>query len=403
MGFMMNNNPDNSKDNSHNSVLMASLLLPGLATLAMVATPAAHAENAPEKTTVAFKLGSYQDSQADWDRVKATAPQLYIQAPIASDWAIEASAVRDNVSGASPYFHTQKTGASGGGQVGMKDERNAGDVRITRYLGRATYAAGVAISSENDYKSAAIGFDGRWSSEDNNTTWSAGLGASNDVIDNTHSGLNTAIDQKKTTREIMVGVTQVLTPKDIVQFNITRSMGSGYFNDPYKLFENRPDFRNMWIGLARWNHYVEGFDASLKTSYRYYNDTFGVQSHTFGVEWVQPMGQWTFTPAARYHTQKAADFFIDPVLDAQGNYDTASTMRKALLTSGFRSGDQRLSGFGAVTLSFKAAYAINTNTSVDFKIETYRQSGDWALGGGGTKGLDDLNAQFYQIGITHRF
>lgn len=394
---------NHSKNHSKNTVLMASLLLPGLAALATLTSPVAHAENAPEKTTIAFKLGSYHDSQAGWDRITATAPQVYIQAPIASDWAIEASAVRDNVSGATPYFHTQKTGASGGGQLGMKDERNAGDVRITRYLGRSTYAAGLAISNEHDYQSTAISLDGRWSSEDNNTTWSAGLGASNDVIDNTYSGLNTAIDQKKTTREIMVGVTQVLTPDDIIQFNITRSMGSGYFNDPYKLFDSRPDARNTWIALARWNHYVEGFDASLKTSYRYYNDTFGVQSHTVGVEWVQPMGQWTLTPAARYYSQKAADFFIEPILDAQGNYDTAATMRKTLLTSGFRSGDQRLSGFGAITLSFKAAYAINANTSVDFKIETYRQSGDWALGGSGTKGLDTFNAQFYQVGITHRF
>ena len=201
----------------------------------------------------------------------------------------------------------------------------------------------------------------------------------------------------------MFGVTQVLTPNDIVQLNVTRGFGSGYFNDPYKLFENRPDTRNTWIGLVRWNHYIEGSNAALRTSYRYYNDTFGVQSHTFGAEWVQPMGQWTFTPGVRYYTQKAADFFIEPVLDAQGNYDTAASTRKALLTSGFRSGDQRLSGFGAVTLSLKIAYAINANTSVDFKIENYRQSGDWALGGGGTQGLDNLNAQFYQVGITHRF
>ncbi|MEN9373992.1 MAG: hypothetical protein RIR79_1544 [Pseudomonadota bacterium] len=382
-----------NNQNNQSGVLLASLLLPGLAALALAPT-AAQAEGAPEKTTVAFKLGSYQDSQAGWDRVTATAPQLYIQAPIASDWSIEASAVRDNVSGATPYFHTQKTGASGGGQVGMKDERNAGDVRITHYLARSAYSASVAVSSEHDYKSTAIGLDGRWSSEDNNTTWTAGFGASNDTIDNTHSGINTAIDQKKTTREIMVGVTQVLTSTDIVQFNLTRGVGSGYFNDPYKMFENRPDTRNTWIALARWNHYVEGFDAALRTSYRYYSDTFGVQSHTLGVDWVQPYGKWTFTPGVRYYHQKAADFFIAPVLDAQGQYDMAATMTATMQTSGFKSADQRLSGFGALTWSLKTAYAINSDTSVDFKIETYRQSGN---------NLDTFNAQFYQIGITHRF
>ena len=387
------------------SVLLASLLLPGLAALALAPTPAS-AEGAPEKTTIAVKLGSYKDSQSGWDRVSATAPQVYILAPIASDWSIEASAVRDNVSGATPYYYTQKTGASGNGQIGMRDERNAGDVRITRYFGRSAYSASVALSNEHDYKSTALGLDGRWSSEDNNTTYTLGLGASNDAIDNTYSGVNTAIDERKTTREIMLGVTQVLTPSDIAQFNLTLGAGSGYFNDPYKMFDRRPDKRNTTIALARWNHFMDRYDAALRMSYRYYSDSFGVQSHTLGADWVQPYGKWTFTPGVRYYSQKAANFYVDAVLNAQGQYDPTGTMMKIgplMGSDAYLSADQRLAAFGAFTLSLKTAYAIGADTSIDFKIESYRQSSDWYLGGSGSKGLDALSAQFYQIGITHRF
>ena len=70
---------------------------------------------------------------------------------------------------------------------------------------------------------------------------------------------------------------------------------------------------------------------------------------------------------------------------------------------GYKSADQRLASFGAVTLSMKVAYAITAETVVDFKVETYRQAADLYLSGKGSPGLDPFNAQFVQIGLTHRF
>lgn len=391
-------NPQSAK-----GVLLATLLLPGLASLMAMAPASAAAETAPEKTTIAVKYGSYSDSQPGWDRIKATAPQVYVQAPIAGDWSIEASGVADNVSGATPYAHTQRSGASGGGKIGMSDERKAGDVKITRHMARSALSASVAYSTEHDYKSTAVGLDARWSTEDNNRTWALGVGASHDTIDNTDSGVSTAINEHKNTHEIMGGVTQVLTPTDIVQFNLTRGVGSGYYNDPYKSYDQRPNQRDTWIALARWNHYLEPFDASLRTSYRYYSDTFGVHSHTVGLDWVQPVGKLTIIPGMRYYSQTAANFYFDPVLTAQGQYDALGTLMRVVALPGYKSADQRLSAFGAVTLSMKVAYAITPDTVVDFKVETYRQSADLYLSGKGSPGLDAFNAQFMQIGLTHRF
>jgi len=201
----------------------------------------------------------------------------------------------------------------------------------------------------------------------------------------------------------MGGVTQVLSPTDIVQFNLTRGTGSGYFNDPYKSYDLRPSQRDTWVALARWNHYVEPFDASLRTSYRYYDDTFGIRSHTFGLEWMQPKGKWTFTPGVRYYNQQAANFYFDPVLNAQGQYDALATMMRVLKLTGYKSADQRLASFGAVTISMKVAYAFRPDTWVDFKVETYRQSSNLYIGGSGSPGLDPFNAQFVQVGLTHRF
>ncbi|MCF8154537.1 MAG: DUF3570 domain-containing protein [Rhodoferax sp.] len=388
---------------SAGGVLLASLLLPGLATLAVMGPTPAAAESAPEKSTIAVKYGSYSDSQPGWERVKATAPQIYVQVPIAGEWSIEASGVVDNVSGATPYAHTQKSGASSGGKMGMSDERKAGDVKITRYMARSAISASVAYSKENDYTSTALGLEARWSSDNNNRTWTLGFGAASDSIDNTASGINTAINEHKNTQEFMGGITQVLTPTDIVQLNFTRGVGSGYFNDPYKSYDLRPSQRDTWIALARWNHYLEPFDASLRTSYRHYSDTFGVQSHTVGLDWVQPVGKVAITSGVRYYSQQAANFYFDPVLNAQGQYDGFGALMRAASLKDYKSADQRLAAFGAVTLSMKIAYTVTPDTVVDFKIETYRQSADLYLGGTGSPGLAPFNAQFVQIGLTRRF
>ncbi len=378
-------------------VLLASLMLPGLAGLCALAPQSAAAENAPEKTTVSVDLGAYADGQPGWQRVKAYTPQVYVQAPIAAAWSVEGSWVGDTISGATPRMHTQSSSASR-----MHEERAAGDVKLTRYLARAAVSVSASYSDEHDYKSAGLGVDARWSSDDNNRTWSIGVASSSDRIDNTYSGVNTAINEHKHTHELAVGLTQVLTSSDIVQLNLTRSVGNGYYNDPYKLFDVRPDMRNASIMLARWNHYVTPLDASLRSSYRYYSDTFGVRSHTVGLDWVQPMGQWTFTPAARYYTQSAASFYLNPVLDAQGVYDTGATIASALAVNGATSFDQRLSAFGAVTLSLTLSYAFTPDTLCDLKLETYRQAASLRLGGG-SPNLDSFHANFLQLGLTHRF
>lgn len=380
------------------SVLRASLLLPGLAALSALAPLSAGAENAPEKTTIAVKYGDYKDWQPGWDRVKVKAPQLYVQAPIAGEWAVEGTLVGDSVSGATPRWYTERSGAT----QHMKDYRRAGDLKVTRYLPRAAFSASVAYSTEHDYISRAIGLEARWSSDDNNRTWNLGFGHSSDVIDNSSNGVNTAIDRHKRTNELMAGVTQVLTPTDIAQLNLTRSVGSGYFNDPYKSFDLRPSQRNAWIALARWNHYLEPFRASLRSSYRYYHDSFGVNSHTLGLDWVQPAGAWTFTPGVRYYSQSAARFYVDPVFTPQGAVDL-SPLLALYGQNRFVSADQRLAAFGATTLSLKAAYAFTPDLVVDAKIESYRQSAGRHLGDGGSPGLAPFSARFMQLGLTYRF
>lgn len=378
--------------------LITALALPGLTALSTLQPLQAQAESAPEKTTIGLKYGDYKDSQLGWDRVKVQAAQMYFQAPIAGDWSVDAAFVSDDVSGASPRMHTQRSGASR-----MSDERKAGEFKITRYMARAAVSASASYSSEHDYVSKALGLQARWSTDDNNRTWVLGYGHASDWIDNQYSGVNTAINQHRTTNEFMAGITQVLTPLDIVQLNLTRTLGSGYFNDPYKSFDSRPNSRNTAIALVRWNHYMTDLDLAARSSYRYYSDTFGVKSHTLGLELAKTLGKWTITPGVRYYQQSAANFYFDPKFNSQGGYDQLATIQTAASITGYKSADQRLSAFGASTLSLKVAYAFTPNTEVDVKVDNYRQSAALRISGTGSPGLDPFNARFVQLGLTHRF
>lgn len=373
-------------------VLAAALALPGV-----LATPSvAHAENAPEHGLIAFKYLSYQDRQPGAKRVGVEAPSLRVLAPLGSQWAIDAGGVLDSVSGASPRYHSAMSGASR-----MSDERRAVDLKVTRYQPRSAYSLGVTNSTEHDYRSRAISLDGRFASEDNNRTWNVGLGLTRDRISATG---NPTLQERKRSTELMLGVTQAVTPNDLVQINTTVSLGKGYYSDPYKELDVRPGKRTAFIGLLRWNHHLEASDTTLRSSYRLYKDSFGILAHTLDAEWVKRLTpQLTVTPSARYTMQSAARFYFDPVYGVDSNGDTVFPPGyDPNSPPTYSSLDQRLSAFGGITLGLKAVYALTPDWTADAKLERYEQRASWRIGGG-SPGLDPFSATFVQLGLSRRF
>lgn len=368
------------------AIIAAALALPGVF---------AHADNAPEHGEIAVKYLHYQDSQPGLDRIRVEAPSVYVLAPLSSKWSIEGSLVSDSVSGATPRYHSAISGAT----LHMRDERHAGDVKVTRYEERSSYSVGLSKSTEHDYDSTGVSFDASVSSDDNNRTWNAGLSYASDKVS---SSIDPTLHEMKRTIESVVGVTQAMSANDLVQVNLGLNVGHGDFSDPYKTPDVRPDRRDQYIVLARWNHHVDALGATLRSSYRYYRDTFGIRAHTIGAEWVQPFGgRFTLTPSLRYYSQSAADFYYDPVYDPTvgapyppGYFTNPPT---------YASPDQRLSAFGAVTVGMKLAVQLGEDWSTDVKAERYEQRSRWRFGGSGSPGIDPFNATFVQVGVNKRF
>jgi hypothetical protein len=366
------------------SVTLAALALPGI-------VAPTNAQVAPlEEGTIAIKTAYYQDRQPGLERVRAISPGLYIAMPIATNWSFETSIVYDDVSGASPRWHSAISSASK-----MTDSRKAGTAKLTRSFERWSIALGAAYSDEQDYRSKAFSGELRLASDDNNRTWSLAVAKTDDAIFPTNRIVR---HETRSTDEYGVGVTQNWTKNDVVQFAATHARGRGYYNDPYKILDRRPRERDQTTASLRWNHHFEASGNSLRSAYRFYRDTFGIRAHTFDFAYARPLGErFVVTPSLRYHTQSAADFYYDPV------YDPVIGEPFPVGRPQFSSPDHRLSAFGAVTIGARLDWRIDTQWSADFKLDFYEQRSSWRLGGNGSPGLAPLRATIAHIGITRKF
>jgi Protein of unknown function (DUF3570) len=360
------------------SLLAAAMSLPCVAV----------AQTPPERASVTLRMLDYLDSQPGAERVRVRAPALSVLAPVGERWSLGGMLMKDSISGASPAYHTRALSK-------LTDERHAGEASVTRYGANTTFTLGAQYSTEADYLSRGISGQATLSSADKNTTASFGLGLNRDTI---NPVTRAVVNERKRVVQAVLGLTQVLTPQDIVALNVGLVRGRGYFSDPYKVFDERPRERDQRTLMLRWNHHFAASDGSLRSSYRYYRDSFGVRAHTLNVEYVQPLAYgFSVMPLLRLYDQSAARFYVD------ADASTAPFPPNPPEGAVHFSEDQRLSAFGARTVGLRVIKQINSHWSVDLKAERYDQRGAWRVMGSGSPGLAPFRARSFQLGATYLF
>ncbi len=254
---------------------------------------------------------------------------------------------------------------------------------------------GVHLSKEYDYLS--VGFNGSISRDINrkNTTLSAGLAYSHDIID-PEGGRPVAFaamakskderindDEFKQTRlsgngnkdiiDLLIGVTQVINRRMIMQFNYSYSYNDGYLTDPFKLlslvdqqgltqnllFENRPRQRRKqsfyWQSKYHFNQLVTDL------SYRYMTDDWAIDSHTTDVKFRYLLNDDRYLePHLRYYQQDKAHFYR-PFLN-QGEALPA-----------FASADYRIGEMSAYTVGVKFGMTLPSGNDLALRLEYYQQ------------------------------
>ena len=362
------------------ALLTAALAIPGLGLSAV-----SHAQSIPDAPQIWVQYGNYRDFQAQKEaRMRVNEPMLLYDVPVEQKADFQGSFVVDTMSGASPFYFSTLSGASG---VGIHDSRYAADGKVTRYFDNFSFGIGGTVSKENDYFSRGIVIDARVWTPDKNTVVSFGVNPQGDHVTSTNDPM---LDEVREDQSYLLGVTQVLDQNSIGQSNVTYEHNGGYLSDPYKIFDNRPENRDRYAWLNRYVQYIPWAEASFHADYRLYFDSWGVTSHTIALAWYQPVGAgWMVRPDIRYYTQSRAEFF-DNVYppQTQGMLYTA---------------DQRLGDFGGITTGLKITKDIGHGVTLDGIFEVMDQRPNFKLGGHESSPIDAFYAMWFVFGLTKTF
>ena len=386
-------------------------------------------------------------------RVQAVEPVLQATRNLSGDRALTGKLVLDSLTGASPNGATPAStpqtfsGPSGSGhsyttpanEVPLDDSFK--DTRVSLsgdYLFPLTAASklslGLNASSEFDFFSA--GGNARYSLDLNqhNTTLTAGLSYEADTIepvggtptplmvlpppsegeveDEGGGGGTGAASQSKGVTDFVAGITQVLDPLSLVQFNYSLSTSSGYHTDPYKVlsvvdvngeplryvYESRPDSRTKHALFARYKRAVRARDV-FDVSYRFMTDDWGIASSTIDTQYRWSYSETSYLePHLRWYTQTEADFYHAAFDDGE-----ETTVENA-------SADPRLGAFDGYTFGLKYGHTLESGNSWSARAEYYQQTGKRAgIPDAAAAGLDkfalepDMSAVMLTVGYRFKW
>ena len=260
-------------------------------------------------------------------------------------------------------------------------------------------STGVHLSKEYDYLS--IAFNGSLARDFNqkNTTLTAGLSYALDTIDPeggrpvpfssmvidqgqfvNEDAYRAAFDgtrqegtDDKTTTDLLLGVTQIINRRMLMQFNYGYSMSDGYHTDPFKVLsvvneqgltqdlvhEQRPDERSRHNFYWQTKYAMDNGVADI--SYRFATDDWDIDSHTIDSRLRFNLSNGSYIqPHFRYYQQSAAEFYQPFLLDGEP-------------LPQFASADYRLGEMTAYTLGLKYGMTLDNGHELGFRLEYYQQ------------------------------
>ena len=369
----------------------------------------------------------------DNDRVKDVSLDIAIHRALEEDRSFNLNFTVDSLTGATPNGAAPTnepqtfTGASSGksytvpaGEVPLDpsflDTRIAGSANWQQGFGEASrWNVGLTFSDEYDY--SHIGANARLEHDFNlkNTTVYLGVAYGQDEInpvggapvpltplpgpsdtpggegegEGEDDGGGGGPSQSKDVTDLLVGVTQILSRRSLLELSFSYGRSSGYLNDPYKilsvvdpvtglpaytdqfpgalgirsflyLYENRPDSRSKQSAFAEWRY---AFDRdSMAVNFRYMTDDWGVRSETAEARYRWNINDRSYLePNLRYYTQTAADF-----------YHTVLFIDRPVPQ--FASADYRLADLDAYTVGFKYGH-LTDRGEFSVRLEYYKQEG----------------------------
>lgn len=389
----------------------------------LLAVPLAHAEGASDQPW-RVDIGAMRYSEKN--RIKVSELNFRAKRQLGEEDSLSVRADYDSVSGASPTgaVKIQSTSSASGGAptASFQAKRTAlGADWETSLTPETRLSLAADHSSQKTYGSAGFGGSVARDFNQRNTTLVFGASYSVDTIKpatgirtelkTTNAATIRAASEEKNQIDLQLGITQVLSRETLLQLNYVRGDASGYMTNPYKIVsevdpvtgvntngvartEKRPDKRGSDALYAQLNYaFTSGV---LYSSYRYFQDDWGIKAHTVDLKYRQPIAERMYVqPNVRFYTQSAADFY-------------RSMLYTTEITPAYASADYRLAKMHTNSVGVKLGYKPISGGEVTVRVEKMRQDGDqqpWdAVGVQKDAGVfPTLDAVLFHIGYTLAF
>ena len=219
----------------------------------------------------------------------------------------------------------------------------------------------VGQSDESDYLAKSVALNISHDTFGDLTTVSLGLVVGDNEIK--RNGDDNFLENSEQYR-IRAGINQVITRNLTAGINIEAVADEGYLNNPYRTVrfldasnaagvsyqsEVYPNTRNSFAVKLSSSYYLP-YRAALFAHYRYFSDSWDINSQDFELAYRQPFGDiLELELKARYYQQTAANFYSDLFShrDAQN----------------FLARDKELSDFDDITLGMGLTYKIPSSFS----------------------------------------
>lgn len=287
-----------------------------------------------------------------------------------------------------------------------KEERTQYSLSGVYLRGNTTVSAGFTSSEESDFDARTYNLSVSQDMFGQLTTLTLSYAYGDDTVGRSD---DPSFVRDNTRQTYGIGLTQIVTRNMIAALNVEVITDEGFLNNPYRSvrfadlnspvgfsFESElyPRTRTTNAVGIRTKYYLP-YRAAIEAQYRYFIDTWDIESHTASIGYLHPWRDFVFSAKYRFHDQTGAHFFRD-------------LFSRSEATS-FRGRDKELSALTSQTLKFAVAYEFlpegwgyidkgTVNFSLDRLEVDYEEFRDISSGAPvGTEPFYALDSNVYQL------
>ncbi len=291
------------------------------------------------------------------------------------------------------------------------EERTQWSLGVDYLRGNTTMRANYVSSVESDYDASTAAFSVSQDMFGQLTTLTLSYAYGDDTVGRSD---DETFERFLKRQQYGVGLTQILTKNLITALNVQTTTEEGYLNNPYRQVryldptaalgysyegELYPNTRTSnAVGIRA--RYFLPYRAAIEAEYRYFVDTWDIESNTVSLTYIQPWRDFTFKVKARYHDQTGASFYRDLFSRSE--------------QTNFRARDKELSPLQSYVLTLKGSYKFidenkgwgmfkkaTVTAAIDMMRFEYEDFRDLRFRTGvGTEPMYELDAQVVQVFVS---